>query len=116
MKCVVGKHLHRPSECDNEVVTFLYKLTTGSLPHSYGINVARLAKLPPSVILIAKRISSEFEEKLKYKNQNVKFSRVEKSRTKLNGYFESLSFLSEKHSTPSANSVMDIWNACKQLV
>ena len=34
-------------------VTFLYKLTPGACPKSYGVNVARLAGLPPSVLRAA---------------------------------------------------------------
>jgi DNA mismatch repair ATPase MutS len=42
-------------------VTFLYRYTHGSLPLSYGMNVARLAHLPESVIARAKAKSEEFE-------------------------------------------------------
>ncbi|GJV27810.1 DNA mismatch repair protein MSH6 [Tanacetum coccineum] len=33
-----------------EEVTFLYKLTLGACPKSYGVNVARLAGLPDNVL------------------------------------------------------------------
>lgn len=36
-----------------EQVTFLYKLTSGACPKSYGVNVARLAGLPPCVLRAA---------------------------------------------------------------
>ena len=49
----------------NEKVTFLYKLTAGSCPRSYGLNVARLAGLPSSVIASAKAKSAAFEESLR---------------------------------------------------
>ena len=42
-------------------MTFLYQLAPGSSPRSYGINVARLAQLPPEVIALAMRQSAEFE-------------------------------------------------------
>lgn len=42
-------------------VTFLYKYQDGACPKSYGLNVARLAHLPESVILRAKAKSEEFE-------------------------------------------------------
>jgi DNA mismatch repair protein MSH6 len=32
-------------------VTFLYKFAAGACPKSYGLNVARLARLPESIIL-----------------------------------------------------------------
>ncbi len=116
MECVVGSQMHRPSEAveTDEVVTFLYKLNTGSSPHSYGINVARLAKLPLSVIHVAKRISSEFEEKMKQK-QNLKASKLRFNRLKCNGLFEKLTFLNENFRTPSTkNSILDVWNACQK--
>lgn len=34
-------------------VTFLYRLTAGACPKSYGVNVARLAGLPPTVLRMA---------------------------------------------------------------
>jgi hypothetical protein len=45
----------------HKVVTFLYTLTPGECPKSYGLNVARLARLPASVIDRAKAKSEEFE-------------------------------------------------------
>ncbi|XP_057966669.1 DNA mismatch repair protein MSH6 isoform X2 [Malania oleifera] len=44
-----------------EEVAFLYKLTPGACPKSYGVNVARLAGLPDSVLKIAAAKSREFE-------------------------------------------------------
>jgi DNA mismatch repair protein MSH6 len=48
-----------------EEVMFLYHLASGGSPRSYGINVARLAKLPADVISLALAQSREFEEKMK---------------------------------------------------
>ena len=45
-------------------ITFLYKLAKGSKDKSYGLNVARLARLPAGVIERAKQKSEEFEHKL----------------------------------------------------
>lgn len=42
-------------------VTFLYQLAPGECPKSYGLNVARLARLPSSVIDRAREKSEEFE-------------------------------------------------------
>ncbi|CAN1353026.1 DNA mismatch repair protein MSH6 [Linum perenne] len=44
-----------------EEVTFLYRLTPGACPKSYGVNVARLAGLPENVLQIAAAKSSEIE-------------------------------------------------------
>jgi DNA mismatch repair ATPase MutS len=43
-------------------VTFLYRFVAGDCPKSYGLNVARLARLPESIIQRAKVKSEEFEE------------------------------------------------------
>ena len=53
-----------------EEVTFLYKLTDGSSPRSYGINVARLAGLPTAVITLALQQSRLFEDKMQKKNNS----------------------------------------------
>jgi len=53
-----------------EEVTFLYKLTDGSSPRSYGINVARLAGLPTAVITLALQQSRLFEDKMQKKNSS----------------------------------------------
>ncbi|WOK94006.1 DNA mismatch repair protein MSH6 [Canna indica] len=55
MACQVGK------VGGVEEVTFLYRLTPGSCPKSYGVNVARLAGLPTSVLQKATRKSHDFE-------------------------------------------------------
>ncbi|KAL6525912.1 hypothetical protein OROMI_030307 [Orobanche minor] len=44
-----------------EEVIFLYKLTPGACPKSYGVNVARLAGLPDTVLQEAAAKSREFE-------------------------------------------------------
>ncbi|KAJ1289623.1 hypothetical protein BS78_02G178900 [Paspalum vaginatum] len=56
MACKVGE-----GEGGLEEVTFLYRLTPGACPKSYGVNVARLAGIPASVLQRASEKSSEFE-------------------------------------------------------
>ena len=43
-------------------VTFLYTLTDGAFPKSYGINVARLAGLPDGVVKRASSFATQLEE------------------------------------------------------
>ncbi|KAF5455366.1 hypothetical protein F2P56_024955 [Juglans regia] len=57
MACRVGNGVG-----DVEEVTFLYRLTPGACPKSYGVNVARLAGLPDSVLQKAAAKSREFED------------------------------------------------------
>ncbi|XP_042476035.1 DNA mismatch repair protein MSH6 [Macadamia integrifolia] len=55
MACQVGKGV------GVEEVTFLYRLTPGACPKSYGVNVARLAGLPDPLLQKAAVMSREFE-------------------------------------------------------
>ncbi|KAJ5166709.1 DNA mismatch repair protein msh3 [Penicillium canariense] len=48
-------------------ITFLYEVAEGVAHRSYGLNVARLAKLPPSVLDLARTKSAELEESIKRK-------------------------------------------------
>ncbi|KAF7818144.1 DNA mismatch repair protein MSH6 [Senna tora] len=56
MACQVGNVAAGVDE-----VTFLYRLTLGACPKSYGVNVARIAGLPVSVLNKAAAKSREFE-------------------------------------------------------
>ncbi|XP_065860345.1 DNA mismatch repair protein MSH6 [Euphorbia lathyris] len=56
MACQVGSRVGEVEE-----VTFLYRLTPGACPKSYGVNVARLAGLPESILQKAAAKSREFE-------------------------------------------------------
>jgi DNA mismatch repair protein MSH3 len=49
----------------DEEITFLYEVGEGVAHRSYGLNVARLANLPASVLDVAKQKSSELEEKIR---------------------------------------------------
>ncbi|CRG91250.1 hypothetical protein PISL3812_08298 [Talaromyces islandicus] len=52
-------------ESADEEITFLYEVGEGVAHRSYGLNVARLANLPTSLLDVAKQKSSELEEKIK---------------------------------------------------
>ncbi|CAL5437422.1 unnamed protein product [Camellia sinensis] len=56
MACQVGEGVGGLEE-----VTFLYRLTPGACPKSYGVNVARIAGLPDSILHKAAAKSQEFE-------------------------------------------------------
>ena len=51
----------------DEEITFLYEVGEGVAHRSYGLNVARLANLPPPLLELAKQKSSELEEKIRRK-------------------------------------------------
>lgn len=50
---------------DDEEITFLYEVGEGVAHRSYGLNVARLANLPTSVLDVARQKSAELEEKIR---------------------------------------------------
>ena len=61
-------------EKEGENITFLYTLGDGACPKSFGINVARLARLPEEVLVKAKRISAEFEIEMNGDTGHIKLS------------------------------------------
>lgn len=54
-------NLHVEVHEENDTVTFLYKVIDGKADKSYGINVARLAKLPESILNRASQILAGLE-------------------------------------------------------
>lgn len=65
MDCIVDTtQNHSNLDHDAEVI-FLYKLRNGTSPRSYGINVAKLARLPQQVIELAIKQSMEFEARMR---------------------------------------------------
>lgn len=56
------RNVHVEVHEENDDVTFLYRVNEGKADKSYGINVARLAKLPDPVLNRAKQILSYLEE------------------------------------------------------
>lgn len=78
-KTMFSTHYHELTELDKEIpslknvhvcvkenddeITFLYKIKEGTMNKSYGINVARLAKLPNELLSRAKEILHELESK-----------------------------------------------------
>ncbi|KAL9263429.1 DNA mismatch repair protein MSH6-like protein [Drosera capensis] len=67
MACHVGKGVEGMEE-----VTFLYKLTPGACPKSYGVNVARIAGIPDQVLQAAISKSRDFEATYGKSNKVVK--------------------------------------------
>lgn len=51
----------------DEEITFLYEVAEGVAHRSYGLNVARLANLPSSLLEVARSKSSELEESIRRK-------------------------------------------------
>ncbi|KAH9639495.1 hypothetical protein HF086_003628 [Spodoptera exigua] len=63
--CMVETDESAPDSEDNipeETITFLYKLSPGACPKSYGFNAARLAGIPKEITLKAHQISKNLEK------------------------------------------------------
>ncbi|MEY3692438.1 MAG: mismatch repair protein MutS [Bacillota bacterium] len=56
------KNIHVAVHEENDTITFLYQVKPGSMSQSFGIHVAQLAQLPPSLIQRAKTILSTLEK------------------------------------------------------
>ena len=54
-------NLHMACRASEEGVTFLYRVERGAVDRSYGIEVARMAGLPPKVLESARRTLAELE-------------------------------------------------------
>lgn len=66
MDCLVQPAAeHNNSSAVGNEVTFLFRLCDGWSPRSYGLNVARIAGLPNSVIESAAAQSQLFEERVR---------------------------------------------------
>lgn len=74
----VIRNVHVVVKEDNEKVIFLYKVKDGPAGHSYGINVARLAGLPDSVLERAKDLQKELESKKRVVQQSYQLVEMKK--------------------------------------
>lgn len=66
MACMV--ETEEQDEVSQETVTFLYKLSEGACPKSYGFNAARLAGVPPVITSRAHEISKKLEQETNQKH------------------------------------------------
>ena len=66
------KNVHVTISEENGEVTFLHKVLDGAVDKSYGINVAKLADLPSSVIKEANELLEIYESRDKTKSKKVK--------------------------------------------
>ncbi len=65
------KNVHVSAKEENGSITFLHKIQDGSIDKSYGIHVAKLAKLPDELIKSAEEILKKYENKEKVKHEDV---------------------------------------------
>lgn len=58
------------ADVQREFITFLYQLTEGAAGRSYGLNVARLADIPDSILHTAARKARELENLVNTRRYN----------------------------------------------
>lgn len=66
------KNVHVSAVENGNEITFLHKVKNGAVDKSYGIHVARLAKMPEELLNKAEEILSEYESNSKKKNPEEK--------------------------------------------
>lgn len=66
------KNVHVSAVENGNEITFLHKVKNGAVDKSYGIHVARLAKMPDSLLKRADEILNEYESNAKKKNSEEK--------------------------------------------
>ena len=66
------KNVHVSAVENGNQITFLHKVKNGAVDKSYGIHVARLAKMPEELLNRAEEILSEYESNSKKKNPEEK--------------------------------------------
>lgn len=109
MDCLVHSEKSHESEED---VTFLYRLCVGSSPKSYGINVARLAKLPVEVIQLARKCSLQLEVSKKSDSEvSTERAQLVAKFDRSKSFFEKLVSLTHSHSNVEeiAGLAREIW-------
>ncbi len=84
------RNMHVVVKENNDEVTFLYKMAEGPAGHSYGINVARLAGLPETVLKRAKDLQKELESTKRVVQQNYQLIEMKKEDPKAEAVIEKL--------------------------
>lgn len=68
------KNVHVSAVENGNEITFLHKVKNGAVDKSYGIHVARLAKMPEELLNKAEEILNEYESNSKKKNPEEKYN------------------------------------------
>lgn len=100
------KNVHVVVKEDNDQVTFLYKIKNGPAGHSYGINVARLAGLPESVLERAKGLQKELESKKRVVQQSYQLIEMTKEDKTRDAIIDQLKEVSADDMSPRQAWVM----------
>lgn len=94
------RNIHVAVKEDDEKVTFLYKIKDGPAGRSFGINVARLAGLPDSVLDRAKGLQNELESRKRVVQQNFQLVEIKKEDKEADALKEKLLMVSPDDLSP----------------
>ena len=100
------RNVHVAVKEDNSEVTFLYKIKEGPAGHSYGINVARLAGLPDSVLTRAHDLQKELESKKRVVQQSYQLVEMKKENREADEIIDALNSISPDDLSPREAWVM----------
>lgn len=79
--CTVENEDEDEEEVTEENVTFLYKLSRGACPRSYGFNAARLAGLPANITKRAQEIATKLETEVNLRHKFTALCKVTDSKS-----------------------------------
>lgn len=94
------RNVHVVVKEENDKVTFLYRIKEGPAGHSYGINVARLAGLPDSVIDRAKDLQKQLESNKRVVQQTFQLVEMKKENKDMDHIIETLKGISVDDLSP----------------
>ena len=98
------KNVHVAAKEEGNMITFLHKVRSGPADKSYGIHVARLAKMPDELLNRAQNILNEYEsesKKLLKKDDNIQLTMdFEDNSKKTDELREKLKNIDPLHMTP----------------
>lgn len=104
------RNVHAAVKEEDNQVTFLYKIKKGPAQQSYGINVARLAGLPGSVLARAADIQKELESKKRVVQQSFQLVEMKKEDPVADGIMEQLKAVSIDDLSPR-----EAWNMLNDM-
>ena len=104
------RNVHAAVKEEDNQVTFLYKIKKGPAQQSYGINVARLAGLPGSVLERAADIQKELESKKRVVQQSFQLVEMKKEDPVADGIMEQLKSVSIDDLSPR-----EAWNMLNDM-
>ena len=100
------RNVHVAVREDNNEVTFMYRIKEGPAGHSYGINVARLAGLPDSVLARAHDLQKELESKKRVVQQSYQLVEMKKENKEAEEIIDALESVSPDDLSPREAWVM----------